>query len=296
MVVRVHINDNQHVAAGTPLLEIFQDDYIHTVQERKEALSRLAAETREIQATIEEKKKVLAQAQANLNAVTAEGSLAAKEIKRYDKLHRQEVVSTSQYDRVESAWKVAEARKEAAMAAVVEAEAAVKALQAKSVTQEFKIKETEVSRNQAQLDLTRTTIVAPISGRIAMKNVDPGKYVQPGQALLSIVQDDTWVIANFKETQIKKMAIGQPVDVKVDAYPGMTFRGCIDSLQSGTGAVFSLLPPENATGNFVKVVQRIPVKIVMESPFDPVHPLWPGMSVEPSVDVSHETGPKLAGK
>jgi membrane fusion protein (multidrug efflux system) len=92
------------------------------------------------------------------------------------------------------------------------------------------------------------------------------------------------------------MAIGQPVDVKVDAYPGIVFRGRIDSLQSGTGSVFSLLPAENATGNFVKVVQRIPVKIIMESPFDPAHPLLPGMSVEPSVDVSRQTGPKLANK
>ncbi len=295
-VVKVHINDNEQVAAGASLLEIFSDDYVHAVQDRKEALSTLTAENCEIQASIEGKKKALVQAQANLSAAIAEENLAAKEAKRYDKLHSQEVVSSSHYDRVKSVWEVAHARKEAATAAVIEAEAAVKTLQAKLATQEFRIKETEVSRNQAQLDLTRTVVVAPVSGRIAMKNVDPGKYVQPGQALLSIVQEDTWVIANFKETQIKKMAIGQPVDVKVDAYPGIVFRGRIDSLQSGTGSVFSLLPAENATGNFVKVVQRIPVKIVMESPLDPVHPLLPGMSVEPSVDVSRQTGPKLANK
>ena len=93
--------------------------------------------------------------------------------------------------------------------------------------------------------------------------------MQPGQPLLSIVEENTWIIANFKETQVGKMAVGQPVEVEVDAYPGIIFKGHIDSLQPGTGAVFSLLPPENATGNFVKVVQRLPVKIVMESPFDP---------------------------
>jgi membrane fusion protein (multidrug efflux system) len=135
-----------------------------------------------------------------------------------------------------------------------------------------------------------------MSGRIAMKNVDPGKYVEPGQPLLSIVKEDTWVIANFKETQIKKMSVGQPVMVKVDAYPGMVFKGHVDSVQPGTGSVFSLLPPENATGNFVKVVQRVPIKIIIDSRFDHSHPLWPGLSVVPVVDVSRRTGPNLIKK
>ena len=127
-----------------------------------------------------------------------------------------------------------------------------------------------------------------------MKNIDPGKYVMVGQTLLSIVKEDIWVIANFKETQIAKMEVGQPVEIKVDAYPTIKFSGHVDSLQSGTGSVFSLLPPENATGNFVKVVQRVPVKIVIDSQFDPHHPLWPGMSVVPTVDVNRQTGPKLS--
>ena len=106
------------------------------------------------------------------------------------------------------------------------------------------------SKNQAQLDLARTVIKAPMAGRIAMKNVDPGKYVQPGQALLSIVQDDTWVVANFKETQIKKMTVGQPVKVKVDAYPGIVFKGHVDSLQSGTGCRFQPSAPGERNGQF----------------------------------------------
>jgi membrane fusion protein (multidrug efflux system) len=188
---------------------------------------------------------------------------------------------------------VAHSKKDSALASIAEVEAALKAVRAKVAAQEIKIKEADISKNQAQLDLARTVVKAPLSGRIAMKNVDPGKYVQPGQALLSIVQHDTWVVANYKETQIKKMTVGQPVKVKVDAYPGIIFKGHVDSLQPGTGAVFSLLPPENATGNFVKVVQRVPVKIVLDSKFDPAHPLWPGLSVIPSVDISHQTGPKL---
>ncbi|MGA3086944.1 MAG: HlyD family secretion protein, partial [Thermodesulfobacteriota bacterium] len=167
-------------------------------------------------------------------------------------------------------------------------------LEARFNTQNYRVKEAELARDRAHLDLSRTVVSAPIAGIIAMKNIDVGKYVQPGQTLFSIVKEDSWIVANFKETQIKKMTVGQPVVIKVDAYPGKVFKGHIDSLQPGTGAVFSLLPPENATGNFVKVVQRIPVKIVIDSPFDPDHPLWPGMSVVPDVNVSRQTGSKLS--
>ncbi|MGA8242305.1 MAG: HlyD family secretion protein, partial [Desulfobacterales bacterium] len=121
----------------------------------------------------------------------------------------------------------------------------------------------------------------------AQKNVDPGKYVQPGQPVLALVDlGKIWVVANFKETQIEKMRVGQPVDIEVDAYPGIEFRGRVNSLQPGTGAVFSLLPPENATGNFVKIVQRVPVKIVFDPLPDPAHPLYPGLSVVPYVDIA----------
>jgi membrane fusion protein (multidrug efflux system) len=110
-------------------------------------------------------------------------------------------------------------------------------------------------------------------------------FVQVGQMLMAVVPNDVWVIANFKETQLKDIRPGQPVDIKVDAYPGRTFRGHVDSIQSGTGARFSLLPPENATGNFVKVVQRVPVKIVFDEAPDPQYQLGPGMSVVPRVHV-----------
>jgi membrane fusion protein, multidrug efflux system len=295
-VVKVHIDDNRYVAAGTPLLEIFREDYANTLAERKGSVSRATAEEHELQASIAERRKALTQTQANLDAALAEESLARKELKRYEGLLKEELVSLSQYDHAESRWKVSHARKEAAAAAVAEAEAALETTQARLTTQKFKIIEAEASRNLAQLDVRRTIVVAPVSGRIARKNVDPGKYVQPGQPLLSIVAENTWIIANFKETQITKMAVGQPVQIRVDAYPDVTFKGHVESLQPGTGAVFSLLPPENATGNFVKVVQRIPVKIVLEHGSDPAYPLWPGLSVIPSVDVSRQTGPKLAGQ
>ena len=226
----------------------------------------------------------------------AEQALAEKDFDRYKRLVREDAATRSQYDHVESRLAVASARKEAAASAVEEAGEAIEAAKGKLATQDFKIRQAQAAHRVAESNLVRTTLVAPISGRIAKKTVDPGKYVQPGQALLAVVHQDIWIVANYKETQVGKMAVGQPVEIKVDAYPGIVFRGHVDSLQPGTGAVFSLLPPENATGNFVKVVQRLPVKILVDSPFDPRHPLWPGLSVTPTVDVSRKTGSKLSGR
>ena len=295
-VISVYIRDNQYVSAGSPLLDIFPQDYADAVKERSQAVSTFTAEKRELAASLTQRQKALAQARANLAAAAAEETLAEKELKRYERLVREDAASRSQYDHVESRRTVAHARTEAAAAAIAEAEGAIVAAQARLSTQAFRIKEAEAAHRLAELNFKRTTLPAPISGRITKKNVDPGKYVQPGQALLSIVQQDTWIVANFKETQVGKMAVGQPVEVHVDAYPGIIFKGHVDSLQAGTGAVFSLLPPENATGNFVKVVQRLPVKIVMDSAFDPAHPLWPGLSVTPTVNVSRQTGSKLPGR
>ncbi|MBN1380174.1 MAG: HlyD family secretion protein [Deltaproteobacteria bacterium] len=295
-VVKVHIRDNQYVEAGEALLEIFSDDYQAIFQSRNEVIARIASEEFEIKAAIEERQQSIEQARANLNAVTAEENLAAKEVDRYKNLFKEELVSQSQFDRIESVYKVAHARKASAEALLAGSETAIETLKARLATHKIRMREAKIASDLARLDLQRTTVTAPISGRIAQKNVDPGKYVQPGQTLLAIVKHETWIVANFKETQIKKMAVGQPVDIKVDAYPDVTFKGHIDSLQAGTGSVFSLLPPENATGNFVKVVQRLPVKIVVDSPFDPDHPLLPGLSVIPSVDVRQQTGPKLVHK
>jgi membrane fusion protein, multidrug efflux system len=139
--------------------------------------------------------------------------------------------------------------------------------------------------NQATLQLSYTTITAPEAGRVTRRAVEEGMFVEPGQQLMAIVTDDLWVVANFKETQLAHIRPGQPVDIRVDAYPGHRFRGHVDSIQAGTGARFSLLPPENATGNYVKVVQRVPVKIVFDEPPDPNFPLGPGMSVVPRVHV-----------
>jgi membrane fusion protein, multidrug efflux system len=295
-VTRVYINDNQYVKAGTRLLEIFPDDYADAVKERRETVSALSAEAAELRAAVAQRTKGLAQAEANLKAAVADEALADKELKRYGRLVEQDAVPRSQYDYAESRSMVAKAREEAAESAVVEAQVSIEAAQARLNTQGIRVSQAQTTQRLAQLNFQRTVITAPCAGRIARKNVDEGKYIQPGQALLAVVRNDTWIIANFKETQIGRMTVGQPVDVSVDAYPGKVFKGRIDSVQAGTGSVFSLLPPENATGNFVKVVQRVPVKVVIDTPFDESHPLLPGLSVVPTVDVSRETGVRLSSR
>jgi membrane fusion protein (multidrug efflux system) len=139
---------------------------------------------------------------------------------------------------------------------------------------------------KAETNLGYCRIVAPEDGRVTRKNVEPGSYVQAGEQLFAVVPSNVWVVANFKETQLSRMKIGDEVDIDVDAYPGMKLHGHVDTFQYGTGSRFSMLPAENATGNFVKVVQRLPTKIVLDNvPNDPNRPLALGMSVEPEVSL-----------
>jgi membrane fusion protein (multidrug efflux system) len=286
-VTKVLVDDNQYVKKGDVLLELFPDDFSRVVQSKESSLSRLTAEKQELQATIKAKTMGLARVRADMDAASTDQALAEKDLARASELRKKEVISQSQYDQAEARYKASSARREAARAAVAETEAAIEALTAQLTTQAYKIREAEASAGLAKLDLNRTVVTAPFSGRIAKKNVDVGKYIQQGQPLMSIVDDSSlWIVANYKETQISHMKPGQTVDITIDAYPGTVFKGHVDSFQPGTGAVFSLLPPQNATGNFVKVVQRVPVKILIDSKPDPAHPLWPGLSVYPSVATS----------
>lgn len=146
------------------------------------------------------------------------------------------------------------------------------------------VKRAKAKLDSAQLDLEHTKVKAPINGFISAKSVEKGQYLQVGQPLLSLVSQDVWVIANFKETQMAHIKPGNEVKIHADAYPRETIEGHVESIQAGTGAVFSLLPSQNATGNFIKVVQRVPVKILLDSD----HPLlWPGLSVTAEVHVGH---------
>ena len=161
----------------------------------------------------------------------------------------------------------------------------VKMRQAQMESARGRVEQAMAALRQAELNLEYTTVRAPVGGRITKKTVELGQVVQAGQPLLSIVDlDDVWVVANFKETALTHMRPGQPATIVVDSYPGVRFRAHVDSIQAGSGAVFSLLPPENATGNFVKVVQRVPVKLVFLPKENSRHMLVPGMSVVPIVE------------
>ncbi len=171
----------------------------------------------------------------------------------------------------------------AAQANEVAAEKQIAVLQAQKQSALGQREQAEASLTQADVNLTRTRITAPVAGRATKISAAVGAIATPGQALMMFVPDAIWVTANYKETQLDRMRPGQPVDISVDAYPGRVFHGHVDSIQAGSGAAFSLLPPENATGNYVKVVQRVPVKIVFDDTPDVY--LGPGMSVVPRVAV-----------
>jgi membrane fusion protein (multidrug efflux system) len=157
-------------------------------------------------------------------------------------------------------------------------------MKARAAAAEARVAQAKATLEQAEINLQHTTIKAPASGVVSKKSINAGQVIQPGQPLFALVQiDEVWVTANFKETQLEHMRPGQPAEVDVDAYGGKTFTGKVDSISPATGARFSLLPPENATGNFVKVVQRVPVKIVIEGSQNVDHLLRPGMSVTAKV-------------
>jgi membrane fusion protein (multidrug efflux system) len=195
-----------------------------------------------------------ARARAELAAAEAQARQARQDAARYAQLLAREQVSQQTADKAAS-------------------DAAVDAAKADTARQRLA---------EAELQLSYTRITAPQDGRVARRSVEVQSYVQPGQPLMAVVPDQVYVTANFKETQLTRMRPGQPAEIRVDAFPGHRFKGHVDSVQPGTGARFSLLPPENATGNFVKVVQRVPVKIVFD---EPTTNLAPGMSVVPSVKV-----------
>jgi membrane fusion protein (multidrug efflux system) len=183
----------------------------------------------------------------------------------------------------ESEARVGEARGQLAAASAAPHQVAASRSQVDAASAE--IQQAQAAIQQAELNLSYTKIYAPESGRVTRRMVEEGAYLQVAQSLFAIVPDDLWVTANFKETQLTYMRPGQPAMISVDAYPGKVFNAHVDSIQRGSGAAFSLLPPENATGNYIKVVQRVPVKIVFDEPPDPSYALGPGMSVNPAVRV-----------
>ena len=299
-VSRVPVKDNEFVRAGDTLVEIDPRDYQALVNERAAALEAakagvFAAETareqyhsREVSAQAD-----LAQREAEVQSVEATVARNTEDLKRNKMLLANHTISPQEFDNVQAAAREAAAELEATRKKVASSQALVGAARSQVTNSTASIEsakaqeqQAEASLETAQLNLSYTTITSPRDGYVTRKAVVEGDYVQPGQNLMAIVPTNVYVVANFKETQLKQMHPGQPVEIEISAFSGETHPGHVDSIMAGSGAAFSLLPPENAVGNFVKVVQRVPVKIVFNQPFESSHHLGPGMSVVPTVTVN----------
>ena len=276
-----------------------------------QAQSGVSASGKEVEAA----RARLTTAQAHVREVEANATRAARDVERLRGLLAKDEVSQQQFDTASAAADAQRAAVESARSQVAEAEAGIRvaesrlaqahageqqahaelqaaqtgpsqiaATRARASAATARVQQARATLAQAELNLQYTTVKAPARGIVSKKGINVGQVVQAGQPLLALVQiDDVWVTANFKETQLKDVRPGQRAVIEVDAYGGRTFKGKVDSIAGATGARFSLLPPENATGNFVKVVQRVPVKIVLDPGQDPDHLLRPGMSVTPTV-------------
>ena len=291
VVVSLDVTDNQFVTKGQPLVHIDPRQYTNdrdqaegmlVTAKSQHAGQQLGAEIarKNFPAQLEQAQAQLANANANLDKAQADYNRQMSLTKR--------ATSQQDIDAANAALRQAEAQVMLAKAQVVqnspvpqrigETDAQVSQLKGQ-------VEQAQARLNQAKLNLSWTVVRAPQSGWITKRNVEVGTYVTAGQQIFLIVAPEVWVTANFKETQLSDMRPGQPVRIRIDAYPALDVRGHVDSIQLGSGSKFTAFPPENATGNFVKVVQRVPVKIVIDSGLDPNVPLPLGISVEPTVTV-----------
>jgi len=249
-------------------------------RERQATATRAARDVERLKPLVE--KEEVAQQQFDAAVAGADAARAAVDAAQSEVAAAKTAVAVAEQRAVQA--RVAAIRAEAALAAAKTGPEQVQATKARAAAAEARVKQARAVLAQAQLNLDRTVIVAPSDGVIGKRSIELGQQVQAGQPLFALVsRDDVWVIANFKETQLAAMRAGQRAEVEVDALGGQAFRGVVDSIGAATGAKFSLLPPENATGNYVKVVQRVPVKIVLDAGQDPDHHLRPGLSVVPTV-------------
>jgi len=318
--IRVLHDDNDVVKAGDVLVELDPKDYQVALERAKADLasaeanavaahvgvplttttssSQLAA----ADAAVQSAEREIQASQARVQEAQANYTKLAADLKRMEMLVQKDEISRQQYDASVAAATSAKATLDAANAAVASSESKlaqakaqadaahtvpeqIKMTRAKAGAATADVQRAQAAVDQAQLNLQYTKIVAPVDGVLSKRNVEPGQVVQAGQPLFSIVNlDDIWVTANFKETQLRNMKPGQKAEISVDAY-GRSYRGTVESIAGASGARFSLLPPENATGNYVKVVQRIPVRIRIDKGQDPNRELRPGMSVVPTVFV-----------
>ncbi|MGO9486527.1 MAG: HlyD family secretion protein [Rhodomicrobium sp.] len=277
----VPVTDNQSVNAGETLAIIDPRDYQALLAQAEATLEQARAAIPNIDAEIAGQQAQIGQAQAQISDAEAALRFAVEENDRAQALVKTGAGTVQTAQQTHSQLLQAQATADRAKEALIAAQKQLAAYKAQRLSAEATIDQAKAERDQAQLNLSYTVVKAEQAGTVAQLTASKGEFAQAGQSLMTIVPTEKWVVANFRETAIYELRPGQSVDIHVDAYPNRTFKGHVDSIQSGSGTAFSLLPAENATGNFVKVVQRVPVKIVFDKMPDVV--LGPGMSVEPSV-------------
>jgi membrane fusion protein (multidrug efflux system) len=279
--------DNRHVEAGALLATIEPQGPQANLAQAQAGIAQADAQIQQAQAQVISARAQRAQAVANARDPEAQAARAHRDLDRYLALRRldADAVSGTQIDQARQQAESADAQAAAARRQIDNADAQI-AVAGKQV----KAGAAQKASARAQLSQARTTfgylaIRAPVSGQIVNRSVNVGSYVSQGTQLMAIVPDRIWITANFKETQLTRMRLGQHVDISVDAFPDVAFEGHVDSIQRGAGQAFALLPPQNATGNYVKVVQRVPVRILFDRPDPRAYAIGPGMSVVPTVKV-----------
>jgi membrane fusion protein (multidrug efflux system) len=279
-VTQVLVDENVSVAAGQVLARIDPLEYeisLHRAQanlaeakadeaQAHAAVDQSRAQVVQLQAQVSQAEAQVAQAQARLSTATEDFNRNNRLYSSDDRAIAKSEVDTTKgsFNASQAALNAAQANAEGARSNVVAAQAQVEASDAKLAAAQAKVAASDAAVHDAERELSYTTVSAPVAGRIGNKNVESGNRVQVGQALFALVEPDLWVTANFKETELAHMQPGQSVSLTLDAIPGHEFVGHVDSISPATGAQFALLPPDNATGNFTKVVQRVPVKIVFD--------------------------------
>lgn len=279
-VTDIPVTDNQHVNAGDLLARIDERDYRIAIDQADAQVAAAKANIANVEAQIDSQQEQIKQAQAQLEQAQAQLQFAQEEFARAQDLVEKGAGTVQRQQQTRSDLQAQQANTERAKTAVTSAQLGIRTLQAQLEGARAQLGQSQAQRDQAKLNLQYTSVVAAQSGRVVKLSGAKGTFVTAGQSLMMFVPDEVWIVANYKETQLGDMRPGQPVEIRIDAYPGRKLTGHVDSVQPGSGTAFSLLPAENATGNYVKVVQRVPVKIMVDNwPAD--LPVGPGMSVVP---------------
>lgn len=279
-VTDIPVTDNQHVKAGDVLARIDERDYRIALDQATAQVAVSKANIDNVEAQIVSQQEQIKQAEAQLEQAQAQLQFSQEEFARAQDLVEKGAGTVQRQQQTRSDLQAQQANNERAKTAVTAAQVGIKTLQAQLEGARAQLAQSQAQLDQAKLNLQYTKVVAAQSGRVVKLSGAKGAFVNAGQSMMMFVPDEVWVVANYKETQLTDMRPGQPVDVRIDAYPGRKLTGHVESVQPGSGTAFSLLPAENATGNYVKVVQRVPVKIVLDNwPAD--LPVGPGMSVVP---------------